>query len=227
MSSRARTLLLVGIACVLVPVAMLGVALGVGWAEAFGSRAAVWATLGLLAAAVAWGHRRSRRLLPSVSAPAVRRALVLLQSIWSAQLLAVGLYGAGAAWWIARTLASPRDYWVLLPWAAALLITLGAGLLAFGWGYGRYALTLDRILDHDVAAQRRRVQTGAVVAWSSFEAAGCVGLLAACGTLAWWPFDLLGGGAIASLLVHHLVWCERLVDLLTHPPLVEPEAEDL
>ena len=227
MAIRPSTVLIVGAVCALVPSVIFGAAMGIGWAEAFGPRASVWAMFGLLLIAVTWAWRRSRRLLPSASASAVRRAWRFLQTVWSAQVLAVGVYGTAAVWWIGRTPDSLSEHWVLLPWATATLLVLGAGLLAFGWGYGAGALTLDRVLDQDVAVQRRRVQTGALVAWSSFEAAGFLGMVVACGTLTWWPYDLLGGGAIASLLAQQLLWCERLVDLLTHPPLVEPEQEDL
>lgn len=222
----ARRMLWIGAAAVvaLLPLVVVGMAVGVGWVEAFGEWWALGLRLLLLAAAVLWARRQGQRLLPVASAPAVRRTMNALELVWSAQVLAVGVYGLGAQWWIRRTLEVPGERLVLLPWAGRALLLAGVGLLLLGWAAGPRLLTLRRVRHHDVAVQRRRAQAGVLLVWSCFEAAGVLGGLLACGTLSLPPFDLLGGGAIASLLAHRLLWCERLVDLVLHPPLVDEAA---
>ena len=211
-----------GVAVVLLPVLIIGMAMGVGWVEAFGEGWAAWLMLALLLAAVVWARRQGRQVLPAACAPSVRQALGALDWLWSAQLLLVGVYGAAAQWWIGRASSSTADRIVLLPWAANALLAAGLALVLAGWFLGPRLLDIRRILHHDVAVQRRRIHTGALIVWSCFEAAGLLGMMIACGTRSLLPFDLLGGGAIASLLAHRLLWFERLVDLMTHPPLVEP-----
>ena len=210
-----------GAAVALLPVLIIGMAVGVGWVEAFGEGWAVGLMLALLVAAVIWARRQGRQVLPAACAPSVRRALGALDWLWSVQLLMVGICGAAAQWWIARVLSSTADRTVLLPWAANALLAAGLALVLAGWFLGPRLLYIRRVLRHDVVVQRRRIQTGALIIWSCFEAAGLLGAVVACGTLSLLPFDLLGGGAIASLLAHRLLWYERLVDLMTHPPLVK------
>lgn len=209
-----------GAVIVLLPVMIIGMAMGVGWVEAFGERWAVWLMLALLLAAVVWARRQGRRMLP-VAAPAVRRAIGVLDLLWAAELLMVGGYGAAAHWWISRVLASTAERTVLLPWAAKALLAAGLALLLAGWFLGPRLLATHRVLHRDVTVQRQRIQMRMLIVWSCFEMAGLLGAAVACGTLSLLPFDLLGGGAIVSLLAHRLLWFERLVDLMTHPPLLE------
>ena len=222
MAASRRVLLVgAGVAVVALPLVLLSLAVGVGWVEAFGDRWALGLTLVLLGTAVAWARRQGRGLLPVASAPPVRRSVGTLELIWSAELIAVGCYGLAAQWWVGRVLAFTADRLVLLPWAADALLLAGLGLLLAGWVASPRLLAVRRILHRDVTVQRRRVLAGALVVWSCFEGAGLLGLIVSCGTLSLLPFDLLGGGAIASLLAHRLLWFERLVDLVTHLPLVE------
>ncbi len=214
-------LMVVGLIALLLPLVIFGMSLGIGWTEAFGERWALGLLLVLLALGALWGYRQAQRYLPVASPPPVRQSVDFLQVLWSAQLMAVGVYGVIAYWWINRAAAAATERWVLLPWVSSALVCVGLGLLLAGWWYGGRALVLERVRHADVTVQRRRIQSAVFIVWSCFETTGVLGMLLACGTVSLLPYDLLGGGAIASLVAHRVLWFERVVDLITHPPLVE------